>query len=254
MPISSSGHVTVVPFLAGWEYGSLQPDLRKAFEVALHGGTALALLLSLREELRADLAAASPRLAGLILCSFVPAAAVGFVLEGPIERRLGTPGSIAVGMIVGGGVLAWADRAPQERIEAEGGYDDGLWLGAAQACALIPGVSRNGATLTAARLRRFRRIDANRLSWHVALPIIGAATGLKFLRLVRGGLPPGTAVPFAVGAGASFGSTLLSTWVLGQVGRDRSLAPYGIYRIALGSAVLRRLWYERRADRPMTDN
>jgi len=249
MPISSSGHVTVVPYLARWEYSDLEPELRKAFEVALHGGTAAALLISLREELRADLAEATPRLAGLILCSFLPPAAVGYLLEGPIERRLGTPASIAVGMIVGGALLAWADRMPRERIQPEAGYDDALWLGVAQACALMPGISRNGATLTAARLRRFKRIDANKLSWHVALPVIGAATGLKTLRLVKDGLPEGAIAPFAVGAIASFGSTLASTWVLDQVGRDRTLAPFGVYRIALGSTVLRKLWRERRTAR-----
>jgi undecaprenyl-diphosphatase len=110
----------------------------------------------------------------------------------------------------------------------------------------MPGVSRNGATLTAARRLRFTRVDANKLSWQVALPVIGAATGLKTLRLARGGLPEGATVPFLAGALAAFGSTLASTWVVGQVGRDRTLAPFGIYRIALGSTVLRRLWRQRR--------
>jgi undecaprenyl-diphosphatase len=246
-PVSSSGHLTVVPYLAGWDYSALDPELRKAFEVALHAGTALALLIGLREEVRESIVGATPRLAMLILCSFLPPAVVGVLLEGPIERRLGTPGSIAIGLIGGGALLAWADTTePQERIHDEADYRDALWLGVAQACALMPGVSRNGATLTAGRLRRFKRVDANRLSRHVALPVIGGATGLKLVRLARTGLPPGAAVPFAVGALASFGSTLASTSVLDQVERDRTLAPFGIYRIALGSAVLRRVWRERR--------
>ena len=116
---------------------------------------------------------------------------VGFALERPIERFLGKPGTIAVGLIAGGAALALADREPQERGIRRGGPLDGLWLGVAQACALFPGVSRNGATLTAARLRRFSRVDAERLSRHVALPVIGGATALKCLRLWQRGLPDG---------------------------------------------------------------
>jgi undecaprenyl-diphosphatase len=245
VPISSSGHLTVIPFLARWEYPDLDPDLRKAFEVVLHGATAAGLVIGLRRDFAEILAGAGPRLAGMVLASFLPPAAVGYGLEGPIERRLGTPGSIAVGLIVGGAGLIWADRSAQERGESTAGIEDGLWLGLAQAAALMPGVSRNGATLTAARRRRFTRVDANRLSWQVALPVIGAATGLKTLRLVRGGLPAGASGPFLGGALAAFGSTLASTWVVAQVGRDRTRAPFGLYRIALGSLVLRRVWRER---------
>jgi undecaprenyl pyrophosphate phosphatase UppP len=98
-------------------------------------------------------------------------------------------------------------------------------------------------------LRGFTREDANRLSRHVALPVIAAATMLKSMRLQRRGLPPGTAVPFAVGAGASFASTLGSTWLIRQVERDRSLLPYAAYRIALAVVVLRRLGWPGRTGR-----
>ena len=137
--------------------------------------------------------------------------------------------------------MAWADRSPQDRSSHEAGAADALWLGVAQACALIPGVSRNGATLAAARIRRFTREDANRLSRHVALPVIAGATLLKGTRLVRRGLPPKARLPFAVGAAASFASTLGSTWLIHQVERDRSLLPYAAYRIGLASVVLARL-------------
>jgi undecaprenyl-diphosphatase len=110
---------------------------------------------------------------------------------------------------------------------------------------LIPGVSRNGATLTAARLRGFTRADSERLSRHVALPVIAGATALKLLRLKRDGLPQGTAVPFAIGAAASFVSTLGSTRIIEHIERDRPLSPIAAYRITLGSVVLRRLWSER---------
>ena len=137
--------------------------------------------------------------------------------------------------------MAWADRSPQVRHHEEAGARDALWLGFAQALALIPGVSRNGATLAAARLRRFTREDANRLSRHVALPVIAGATVLKTVRLRRRGLPRGMALPFAAGAAASFASTLGSTWLIRQVERDRSLLPYAVYRIGLAAIVARRL-------------
>jgi undecaprenyl-diphosphatase len=118
----------------------------------------------------------------------------------------------------------------------------------AQASALMPGVSRNGATLAAARLRGFTREEANRLSRHVALPVIAGATLLKGLRLRRRGVPESARKALLAGAGASFASTLASTWVIRQVERDRSLAPYAAYRIALGSLVLWRLAHTRTAE------
>jgi undecaprenyl-diphosphatase len=241
LPISSSGHIAVIPWLLGWDYTRADPELRKAFEVALHAGTAGALLITLRPEVQDAVRGMSPRLAKLILLSFLPPAVVGYTLERPIERHLGTPATIAFGLICGSLVMAWADRAPQVHGSREAGATDALWLGLAQACALIPGVSRNGATLAAARHRRFTREDANKLSRHVALPVIAGATALKTVRLIRRGLPPRSAMPLAVGAGASFASTLGSTWLIRQVERDRSLLPYAAYRLGLAAVVLRRL-------------
>jgi undecaprenyl-diphosphatase len=245
LPISSSGHVTVIPWLLGWDYDRLDSELRKAFEVALHAGTAAALLITLRSEVSDAVHGMDRRIATLIALSFIPPAIVGYALERPIERRLGTPPTIAGGLICGSLAMAWADRAPQTRISTEAGATDALWLGLAQAAALIPGISRNGATLAAARMRGFTREDANRLSRHVALPVIAGATVLKGTRLARRGLPPGTRLQFALGAAASFGSTLGSTWLIRQVERDRSLLPYAGYRIALAGAVLVRLRQRR---------
>lgn len=241
LPISSSGHMTLIPWLMNWEYDEVDPDLRKAFEVALHAGTAAALLITLREEVIDVAKTASPRLAMLIGLSFAPPAAIGYLLEKPIEQRFGRPGSIGVALILGGAAMAIADRTPQTRTSEDAGAVDSLLLGVAQACALVPGISRNGATLAAARWRGFTRAEAEKLSRHVALPVIGAATGLKLFRLAQRGLPEGAAVPFATGAVASFVSTLGSTWLIGLVERDRSLLPYSLYRGALGSLVLSRL-------------
>jgi undecaprenyl-diphosphatase len=241
LPISSSGHVALIPWLLEWDYDRLDSELRKSFEVVLHAGTAAALLITLREEVHDALGSLTPRVAGLIALSFVPPAVVGYGLERPIEERLGTPPTIAAGLICGSVAMALADRCPQRRSSREAGARDALWLGVAQACALIPGVSRNGATLAMARRRGFTREDANRLSRHVALPVIAGATLLKGLRLARRGLPPDTGVPFALGATASFASTLGSTWLIRQVERDRSLLPYAVYRVGLAGLVLARL-------------
>lgn len=246
LPISSSGHIAVIPWLLGWEYRNVDAELRKAFEVALHAGTAAALLITLRTEVSDAVRGMSPRLAELVILSFVPPAIVGYTLERPIERHLGTPGTIALGLLAGSVAMARADRAPQTRTSREAGAADALWLGIAQACALLPGVSRNGATLAAARRRGFTREDANKLSRHVALPVIAGATLLKTVRLARRGLPPRSAVPIAVGAGASFASTLGSTWLIRQVERDRSLLPYAVYRIGLATVILGRLAKRRR--------
>ena len=245
VPVSSSGHMTVVPELLGWDYNRTDPDLRKAFEVALHAGTYAALLIALRSEIISELRQSNPVRAAVVAAAFIPTGAVGYLLEGPIERRLGHPASVAVGMIVGGGVLAWADTRPCDRDFDDAGLADGLRLGAGQTAALIPGISRNGATLTAARLAGFNRRDANRLSWHVAAPVIGAATGLKLLRLSRRGLPAGALAPFAVGAGASFVSTLATVKIVRAARPDRSFVPFGLYRVALGGAVLAKLRRQR---------
>lgn len=245
LPISSSGHVALIPWLAGWEWERADPELRKAFEVALHAGTAAALLISLRAEVADALAQVSVRRVQLIALSFLPPAVAGYGLERQIERRLGTPATIAAGLACGAVAMALADRAPQTRTAAQAGAIDAVALGVAQACALVPGVSRNGATLAAARLRGFTRADANRLSRHVALPVIAGATVLKGARLAARGLPPRSTAPFIAGAAASFASTLSCTWLIRQVERDRSLLPYAIYRLALAAAVLRRLARER---------
>ena len=241
LPISSSGHIAVMPWLAGWNYGRLDDELRKSFEVALHTGTAAALLVSLRREVDEAIRGLSLRRILLVALSFAPPAVVGYRFERPIERHLGTPPTVAAGLAGGAIAMALADRTPQERSYQEARAVDALWLGVAQACSLVPGVSRNGATLAAARWRRFTRVDANRLSRHAALPVIAGATLLKGLRLRARGLPPRSAMPFAAGAGAAFVSTLGSTRLIQALERDSSLLPYAVYRIGLAALIVRRL-------------
>ena len=246
LPISSSGHTAIVPWLAGWDHRDVDPELQKSFEVALHAGTAAALLITLRGEVEDAVRGLSLRRAWQIGLSFAPPALVGYRFERPIERRFGTPPTVAAGLVAGALAMAFADRAPQRRGAEDAGTADAIWLGVAQACALIPGVSRNGATLAAARWRRFTRVDANRLSRHAALPIIAGATGLKAVRLHARGLPAGATAPFAAGALAAFVSTLGSTRVIRALERDSSLLPYALYRVALAAVIARRLLRDRR--------
>jgi undecaprenyl-diphosphatase len=239
--VSSSGHLVLVPALLGWSYVELDDELRKSFEVALHAGTALALLIALRDEVEEAVRTLDgPRLARHGL-SLAPAGAAALLFERPIERRLGSARGVASAQIVGGAVLALADRCPAKRPHADAGVADALAIGVAQACALAPGVSRNGATLTAARLLRFERPAANRLSRHAALPIILAAAGLKGYRLSRRGLPRSLAAPFTAGAAAAFASTLVSSGrLVPLVDGARSYLPFAAYRMALGALALTR--------------
>lgn len=247
LPISSSGHAAVVPWLAGWDHSRMDDELRKSFEVALHAGTAAALLISQRAEVREamlDVTQAGPRRPRRLMVlalSFGPPALVGYTLERPIERYLGTPGTVAGGLFAGGLAMTLADQAPQTRRREEAEARDALLLGVAQACALFPGISRNGATLAAARVRRFTRVDANRLSRECALPVIAGATALKSMRLGRRRLPTGAGPWFAAGAGAAFLSTLGSARLIRMLERDRPLWPYALYRVALACVIAGRL-------------
>jgi undecaprenyl-diphosphatase len=231
----------LVPALLGWSYVELDAELRKAFEVALHAGTAAALLIALRREVAEALRELDGARIARHALTFVPPAAAAFAFERPIERRLGSARGVALAQVAGGAALGVADRWPADRSHESAGATDALAIGVAQACALAPGVSRNGATLTAARLLRFERSAANRLSRHAALPIILAAAGLKGMRLWRRGLPPGLALPFAGGAAAAFGSTLASRRLVDVVDGARSYVPFAAYRVALGALALARL-------------
>ena len=232
--MSSSGHLVLVPALLGWRYGELDPELRKAFEVALHAGTAAALLIGLRREVADALRELDGQRVLRHALAFVPPGIAAAGLERLIEERLGSPRQVAAAQIGAGAVLGLADRAPARRGRDDAGPLDALAIGVAQAAALAPGDTRNGATLTAARLLRFERPAANRLSRHAALPIILAAAGLKGFRLARRGLPRDLAPAFAAGALASFGSTLAATRLVRAMDEAPSYAPFAAYRIALG--------------------
>lgn len=241
LPVSSSAHIALLPWFAGWDWDAIDSEARKAFEVALHAGTVGALAIALRREIAAELGDFDARRASVVALSFVPPALAGLVFERTIERRLGGPASIAVGLAAGALAMLAADRTPQRRARGDARAADGLALGLAQAAALAPGVSRNGATLTAARRRGFTRTHANLLSRTVALPVIVGATALKAVRLRRRGIEPELGRSIAAGVGASFLSTLAAAGLIRLVERDRALWPYAAYRLCLAAAIAVRL-------------
>jgi len=248
LPVSSSGHTSVIPFLLGWRYAELDPDVRKSFEVALHAGAGLALAIDMRRELADAVSTLDRRRACVIALAVAPPALAGLVLERFIELRLGGLRTIAAGMAVGGVAMALSDagarrgRHEEGRRREDASAWDGLALGLAQATALFPGISRYGATLTVARARGFGRSDAEALSWHAALPVIVGASALKGARLAHRGAAAGERAALLAGAASAFASTLLSARALHRGRRgDRSLLPYSIYRCLLAAVVLRRL-------------
>jgi undecaprenyl-diphosphatase len=241
LPISSSAHLALVPWLARWDFDGLAADDRKSFDVAVHTGAAGALLIGQRRRIASELRAFDARRALVVGLSFVPPAIVGYALERPIEGRLGGPGATALGLLAGSVAMVLADRRPQRRGPGDAGAVDGLALGLAQAAALMPGVSRNGATLVAARWREFTREQANLLSRTVALPVIVGAAALKAVRLRRRGADRSLGRAIAMGTGAAFASTLASQRLIEQVESDRALWPYAAYRVALAALVVGRL-------------
>jgi len=249
LPVSSSAHLTLIPWLAGWDGDGRDAEMEKTFGVALHAGAAAALLIGQQRVIGEELRTFDRRKAGVLALSFLPPAICGVVLERPIERYLGGPLPTAIGLLAGAAGMVIADRRPQFRDRGRATAMDGLALGLAQAAALAPGISRNGATLTAARWRGFTRQHANMLSRTVALPVIVGAAALKGARLRRRGLPREARAGFAVGTATSFGSTLASQELIRVVERDSALWPYAAYRGALAAGVLGNLWRRRRARR-----
>ena len=234
LPVSSSGHLVLVPALLGQPYAGLDADIRKTFEVALHAGAGVALAWLRREEAVADL---RDPLGTALLAA--PAVLVAVAAEAWIEERASDPLVAAVAQIASGAALLLADAfAPAARsLAANAPVLAGVGL--AQAAALVPGVSRNGAALTAARALGFDRRQAMRLSWRAGLPVIGGAALLKSVRVAQRGLARELWAPFAAGALAAFASTLAAAPLARLT--QRPWAPLAAYRIGLGALALRRL-------------
>lgn len=251
LPISSSGHLILVPDLLHWNDFAGDDALNKAFDVALHLGTLVGacwyfrrdlgryLAAAWRSVLRRDLSETDARIAWLLLLSAVPGALVGAALASTIDEHLGEPVLIGVMMIIGGAILWWADRLGGRRpTEAFAGRDAGV-MGLAQAIALQPGVSRSGITITAGLWLGFDRTAATRISFLMSLPIIAGAGLFKGAEVAaNGGLPPGSAPAFLAG----FIAAGLSGWIaiagLLQYLRTRTFMPFVWYRFVVGTAVI----------------
>jgi undecaprenyl-diphosphatase len=251
LPVSSSGHLIVVPWLFGWEELTRNPELNRTFDVALHIGTFAGALAYFRGDIATFAGAAwrsvrrrrieepDERLAWLLLLSSLPAGAVGVVLDSVVEEHLGAEWLIGVMLIVFGIVLLLADRLPGSREETAFGLREALWMGGAQALALQPGVSRSGATISMARRLGFTREAATRLSFLMALPIIGGVGVYKGLDVAAGaGIPADFRAAFAWGMLASAVTGFLAVWGLLRLVRTRSFTPFVVYRVAAGAAVL----------------
>ncbi len=250
LPISSSGHLLLVPWLFGWDDFDSE-STEKAFDVALHIGTLIAaiayfrhdLVVYVREGLRAVFRRERPvttegRVAWLLVLSTVPAAAVGAVFEDQIDEGLGTPTIIAVSLILGGLLLAWADHMPGQRKVENFSARDAVLVGAAQALALNPGTSRSGITMTAGRFLRFDRDAAARISFLMMIPVTGGAVLFKLAGLAGDGIPEGLAVPMLVGILTSAVSGWIAVWGTLRLVRTHSFTPFVVYRVVVGLAVL----------------
>jgi undecaprenyl-diphosphatase len=250
-PVSSSGHLILVPWLFSWTFFLKNPDLNKTFDVALHVGTFLGALVYFWRDIAKYLAAwfrsirkrsvqlVDERLAWFLVIGTIPGALVGALGEDLIEKKLGQPWLIAVMLAVFAIVLFVVDRVAR----ADRGLSDlrlrgALFIGAAQAVALQPGVSRSGVTVTAARGTGLDRPSATRFSFLLSLPIIAGAGLFKGAKVLQDGLPPGTAAPFLWGMVAAAISGFLVIWGLLAYVRKHDFTPFVIYRLAVAGVVL----------------
>ena len=246
LPISSSAHLSLAPFLFGWR----DPGL--AFDVALHFGTLLAVLWFFRKEWVELLRAAwqilstrrvesveQKRVIFLILAT-IPGAIGGLLLEEKAETVFRAPALTAIALIVMGIILWAADRfSPESRAINKMRWLDAVLIGIAQVVALVPGVSRSGSTITAGRALHFDRQTAAIFSFLMSMPITAAAIVLKAPEVLREG---GLGMQVFVGVVAAAISSWLAIAVLLRYVSRHSYGVFALYRLVLGAAVLGILW------------
>jgi len=251
IPVSSSGHLILVPWLFGWHFFIDNPSLNKTFDVALHFGTFIAVLVyfwrqvisilrswfhSLRKR-RVD--NAEERLAWLLLIATIPAALIGAAFESFVEDALGKPILICILMIAFALVMLAADRlARLDKTIADLRWPGALGIGVAQAVALSPGVSRSGITMVTGLFLGLNREAAARFSFLLSVPVIGGAAALKGAELAKDGLPAGTAVPFLVGMAAAAVSGFAAIWFMLRYLRTHTFTLFVVYRLAVAGALL----------------
>jgi undecaprenyl-diphosphatase len=251
LPISSSGHLILVPWAAGWQYLANHPEFNKTFDVALHLGTLVAVIVYfwsdvvrlvaawLRSVRRRRIENDDERAAWYVAVATVPAAIAGAAGESVIERQLGEPWQIAILLALFALLLWLADRVVARREIPDIGWKGAVALGLAQCLALMPGVSRSGVTITAGRFMRLDRDAAARLSFLLLIPIVFGASVLKGVKDVAlEGLPPGSAGPFIVGMIAAAVVGLVAIWGLLEYVRRHTYSLFVFYRLALAAAIV----------------
>lgn len=221
--MSSSAQLSLLPWLLGWD----APTDRTGFAAGLHAGSALGIAVALKDDVgSADL--------GSLLRATAPAAVVGVLCQDVVERRLGGPGRTA-GALAAAGVLLWlADRTPGRRPVT---VADTKVAGLAQVAALVPGVSRTGATVTALRARDVDRDEALRHSLVLSLPVTVGAAGLTAWRTRR--VP--ALLPSSVAALTSWATTRAVLPV-----SARLFPGSAVYRLGIAAVVAVRLRREHR--------
>ena len=251
LPISSSAHLILVPWLGDWTYLEQHDSFNQTFDVALHLGTLIAVVLYFWHDVvaitvawfrtlrRRSIESPEERTAWIVLVATIPAALIGLAFEDQIAEYLGEPWQIAIVIALFALVLLWADRRLQRRVPSDLSLVEALGVGVAQAMALIPGVSRSGITISAGRFLRLDRDSAARLSFLLLIPTVLGAVLLKGLKdVVLGDLPPGWKGPFVVGTLAAAGAGLLAIeWLLGYV-RRHDYSVFVWYRLAVAGLIV----------------
>jgi undecaprenyl-diphosphatase len=245
LPVSSSAHLVLVPWLVGW------PEPGLALTAILHWGTMFAVLLVfyrdwitiLRESWCAlrtrSLESANARLGLWIVIGSIPAGVVGLLFEDFFERLFGTPTVVAAFLLVTAALLISAERYGKlNRDSASLRWSDALLIGCAQAAAIAPGISRSGATIACALYLGLRRADAARFSFLLMTPAIMGAGLLSLSTLVRAG-QIASSWPILLGGmlSAAISGTLAIHWLLRFVKRHK-LTPFAVYCSAAGIAAL----------------
>jgi len=251
LPISSSAHLILVPWLFDWEFLKENDAFNQTFDVSLHLGTLIAVVAYFREDLvrllgawfgsvrRRRVETVDERIAWLVAIATVPAALVGALGENLIAERLGEPWQIAILLALFAGLLWLADRQPEAKRMGDLSLRSAVVVGFAQCLALMPGVSRSGITITTGRFLGLDRDSAARFSFLLLVPITFGAVAYKAIGdVLLADLPPGTTGPFLVGSLASGASGLVAiSALLGYVRRhDYSL--FVIYRVLAAAVVL----------------
>jgi undecaprenyl-diphosphatase len=247
-PVSSSGHLILVPWIFGWMLIG-DADVKKSFDVALHMGTLLGALIYFRHDViryarawfhsigERQMSTPDERIAWALVVGTIPGAIAGALFENVIQEQLGAPWLIALMLVPFGLLLVVVDRrARSDRAFDTIGPRDGLLLGTAQALALQPGVSRSGVTITAARAMGLDRESAARFSFLLSLPIIAGAGAYKGVDLAQTGLQ-GQAGEFVAGMVASAISGFLVIWGLLKYLRRHDFLVFLWYRVALAALV-----------------